>query len=286
MSDIVLLSSKPTLAVMRISTVVMLTGLSVTMLPAPAADWSDTSIGYRTSNRYTEPSISRYISKNIYTLTHASGYAYGSNFFSVDFLESDENDPINGGGGGAQEVYGVYRHTLSLGSVSGSNLGFGPVKDIGFTIGIDRNSKNDAFSPRVRKTVLGPTVVFDVPGYFNVSLLLRKERNHNGIVGTSVTFDDTYGINLAWSMPINMVRGKLTGFLDYIGAKGKDGFGADTAPETLSRAYLMFDIGSFAGKKETFFAGAGYEYWNNKYGVATGPGNDTNALVFAIEAHL
>jgi len=53
----------------------------------------------------------------------------------------------------------------------------------------------------------------------------------------------------------------------------------------LSRVYLMFDVGSFAGKKGTFYTGVGYEYWNNKFGAASGPGNDTKAAMLAAEAH-
>ncbi len=180
---------------LRVCAAGLLVGIATA--PAMAADWSDTSVGYRTSNKFTEPSNPERISKDIYSFTHVSGYKYGVNFFTADFLQSDDKDPANGGGGGAQEVYAVYRHTLSLSAVSGVSMKFGPIKDLGLTAGIDRNAKDDAFAPRVRKTVLGPTIMFDVPGFFNASFLLRKERNHNGIVGKSVDFDDTFGVVVA-----------------------------------------------------------------------------------------
>lgn len=211
---------------------------------------------------------------------------YGANFIAVDFLESDENDPISGGGGGAQEVYGVYRHTLSLSRIFNTKVIFGPIKDAGLTIGFDRNSKNDPVSPRVRKTIVGPTFIFDTPGSFSVNVLLRQGRNHNGIVGTAVVFKDTWGVSLGWGMPVNAWNAKFDGFLDYIAAKGKDGFGADTGPETVARTYLMFDIGSLFGPEQTFYAGAGYEYWHNEFGVASGPGNRTNAPMLALRAYL
>lgn len=255
-------------------------------MPSRAADQSEAWLGYRTSTRFTEPAISQYVAKNIYAFGYVSRYKYGTNFIAVDFLESDENDPISGGGGGAQEVYGVYRHTLSLGQLFDTKIKFGPIKDVGVTIGFDRNSKNDPVSPRVRKAMIGPTFIFDAPGFFSVSFLLRQERNHNGIVGTPVTFEDTWGVSLGWDIPVSVWNAKFDGFLDYIAAKGKDGFGADTAPETVSRTYLMFDIGSFFGKKQTFYAGAGYEYWNNKFGVASGPGNQTNAPMLTLRAYL
>lgn len=252
----------------------------------PAADWSDTSVGYRVGDKFHEPCCNTTdIHKDIFSFTHVSGYKYGSNFFTADFLMSDSHDPAAGGGGGAQEVYAVYRHQLSLGAVSGKSLAFGVVKDIAVTAGFDLNSKDDAFGPRVRKFVLGPTFKFDVPGFFDMSLLYRTEHNHNGIVGKSVSFKPTYGVSLAWGIPLKSINAKFDGFLDYVGPKGKDGFGFDTKAETLARAYLMYDVGHLAGKPGTFYAGIGYEYWNNKFGGNSKNYGKTSAPMLALEAH-
>lgn len=259
--------------------------ISCIALPTLAADWSDNSVGYRYGTQFTEPANPNDIQKDIFSFTHVSGYKYGINFFTVDFLLSDDKDPPAGGGGGAQEVYAVYRHQVIYGAVTGKPMAFGPIKDVALTAGFDLNSKNDAFAPRVRKFVLGPTLKFDVPGFLDLSLLFRGERNHNGIVGKSVKFDNTYGISLAWGIPIKSLGAKFDGFVDHVGKKGKDGFGLETAAETLMRAYIMFDVGRFAGKKDTFYAGVGYEYWRNKFGAAAGPGNDTDAPMLALEAH-
>lgn len=253
---------------------------------ASAADWSDTFVGYRVGNSFHEPCCSTTdIHKNIFSITQVSGYKYGMNFFTADFLMSDRNDPAVSGGGGAQEVYAVYRHQLSMTAVSHHSHAFGVVKDIALTIGGDLNAKDDAFGPRVRKLVIGPTIKFDVPGFFDVSLLYRTEQNHNGIVGASVHFDPTYGISLAWGIPFKAIHSKLDGFLDYIGPKGKDGFGFETKAETLARAYLMYDVGSLAGKAGTFYAGVGYEYWNNKFGGNPNNYGKTKAPMLAAEAH-
>jgi hypothetical protein len=55
-------------------------------MTAGAADWSDTSIGYRYGTRFAEPYGRTDIQKNIYSLTHVSGYKYGTNFFNADLL--------------------------------------------------------------------------------------------------------------------------------------------------------------------------------------------------------
>ena len=250
-----------------------------------AAAWSDTYVGYRYGDKFHEPCCSKTdIRKDIFSLTHVSGYQYGINFLTADFLRSDKNDPAKGGGG-AQEVYALYRHQLLLSPVSGKSLAFGPIKEVALTAGFDLNSKNDAFAPRVRKFVLGPTLKFDVPGFFDVSLLYRTELNHNGIVGKSVEFDPTYGVSLAWGIPIKSINAKFDGFLNYIGRKGKDGFGFETKAETLARAYLMFDVCNLAGKPQTFYAGVGYEYWNNKFGGNANNDGKTNAPMLALEIH-
>ena len=61
--------------------------------PASAADWSDTAISWRYGQRFREPFNPADIKKNIFALTHASGYKYGTNYFNVDLLQSDSNDP-------------------------------------------------------------------------------------------------------------------------------------------------------------------------------------------------
>jgi hypothetical protein len=257
------------------------------MAPAPsgAADWSDTALGYRYGTQYREPFNPEDITKNILSLTHASGYKYGSNFFDVDMLRSAHNDPASGGGGGAHEVYTVYRTTLSLSKAFGIATKHGVIRDIGVTAGFDFNAKDDPFSARVFKTALGPKVSFDVPGFFDVAVVWLTEHNHNwfasppGFGGAGcvespeqtcnadVHFKDTAGIEAAWLIPFSLgLPAKVQGFLEYVGEKGKDGTGAQTRPETLFEIALLWDVGSAMGHKDAIFAGVGYQYWKNKFG--------------------
>jgi len=255
--------------------------------PVAAADWSDTYIGYRYGRDYREPYNPNDIAKNIFSLTHASGYKYGSNFFNVDMLKSNNQDLASGGGGGAQEVYVVYRTTLSGSAVFGTPLKFGGIiRDIGLTGGFDFNAKDDQFSARVYKWALGPKISFDVPGFLDVALVWRSEHNHNWyatsaqfggagclpdpqtVCDPNIKFKDTGAVEAAWLIPfpLGSVPFKFQGFLNYIGAKGRDGQGAGTSPETLLEFALMADVGSLAGHKDAVFAGVGYQYWHNKFG--------------------
>jgi hypothetical protein len=261
--------------------------LTLNVSTAYAADWSDTSLGYRHGNKFREPFNTNDISKDILSFTHASGYKYGSNFFTVDMIRSSDKDPVNGGGGGAHEAYAVYRTTFSGSKILGwdfKNSGF--IRDVGLTAGFDFGAKNDQFSPRAWKTAIGPKFSFNVPGFWDVAVVHRTERSHNwfatgpgfggfGCVASStrvcnpdVHFDNTFALETAWMIALGQlgVPARFQGFLSHIGKKGKDGTGAETAAETYTEIALMFDVGSLAGHKDAIFAGIGYQYWRNKFG--------------------
>ena len=67
-------------------------GMTLSLL-TNAADWSDTSIAWRYGTQFAEPFETNDITKHIVTLTHVSGYKYGTNFFNVDMLYSNNKDP-------------------------------------------------------------------------------------------------------------------------------------------------------------------------------------------------
>lgn len=269
-----------------------LLALGLVTLTLPAADWSDTSLGFRTGNKFQEPGIADAIKKDIIFLNHVSGYSLGSNFFNVDMLKSDSKDPMNSEGpgksGGAQEVYIAYRHALSLSKLTGHKIEFGPVRDMELTAGFDYNAKNTQFAPSVFKVLAGPTFCFKVPGFLNVSLLYYKEKNHNAY-GTftpggsmDVSFDPTFQVAAAWgiALPLGGVETKFRGFGTHTGAKGKDGGLVQTKPETLIDAFWMFDASPvFRAKKGTFQVGPGFQYWNAKFGNPTFEPGDKGGMV-------
>lgn len=246
----------------------------VAVAPLTAADWSDTFIAYRTGNKFQEPANDQSMKKDVFSLGHVSGYSLGGNFFSVDMLKSEKIDPANGAGSnGAQEVYVAYRHNLNLSKVFKTKIDFGPVRGIDFTAGFDYNTKNTAFAPSVFKIMAGPTFNFKVPGFLNVGILYYNEKNHNAFGSTkNVSFDPTYQIAGAWgiNVPLGKVDTKITGFGTYTGSKGKDGAQVETKPETLIRAYWMFDASPVFGvRKGAIQIGPGVEYWDNKFGDPT-----------------
>ena len=242
---------------------------------AHAADWSDTSLSFRTGSQFREPFNPVDIKKNIFGLTHVSGYKYGSNFFNVDFLQSDNNDPASlSQTAGAQEAYLVYRNTIDFGKLQGSDIKFGPIRGVGATVGFDWNTKNDVgYNSRKRMLVIGPTLMWDVPGFLNTSILLLSESNApSGAFPPISNVKSRYSykvhpmLTANWGIPIAGVA-SFEGYANFIASKGKDEVGSDTGAETNIDMQVMFDLSSALGAgKNTFRLGLEYQYWNNKFG--------------------
>jgi len=268
---------------------------------AHAADWSDTSIGVRTGEKYAEPFNTKDIKKTIVDFNHVSGYKYGSNFFNIDFLLSDKNDPAGAGStNGAQEVYVVYRHTLDLEKVTGTPMKFGFVRGVGATLGFDANTKTDAgYNSKKRMLVAGPTFNVDVPGFLSVSLLALFESNAPFNTFSKVStprrsYDTHPMLTAAWGIPLGKDTGfSFEGFANFIASKGKlDDKVTDSAAETNIDAQVMYDVGALAGAKGKFKVGLEYQYWKNKFGNKTtavgagaGPGATAKTPMLRAEYH-
>ena len=263
----------------RICKLLALSTIALSGTAALAADWSDTSIGYRTGDSFAEPFNAKDIKKNILSLNHISGYKYGTNFFNADILLSDSTDPAGAGSSnGAQEIYVVYRHTLDLEKTTGTAFKWGPVSGVGLTAGFDINTKTDAgYNSKKQMFVAGPTLMLDVPGVLNVGLLELWESNAPYNTFTKVStprynYDMHPMLNVVWAIPLGKDSPlAFEGFANFIAAKGKSETGADTAAETNIDMQLMYDLSAVAGfKPKSLRVGLEYQYWQNKFG------NDTN----------
>ena len=274
---------QPSKALLRLVCVATLASLATA---SQAADWSDTSIGFRTGNKFAEPFGRNDIKKNIIDLNHVSGYSLGSNFFNVDYLMSDSKDPAGAfSTNGASEVYIVYRHTLDLSKVTGTPMKFTGVNGFGLTAGFDVNAKTDAgYNSKKRMFVAGPTMFVDVPGFLTVSLLMLWESNapYNTFSKVSTprySYKTHPMLTAAWGIPIGGSGFSFEGFANFIASKGKNEFGGDTAAETNIDAQIMYDVGALAGAKGKFKVGIEYQYWKNKFGnPATTPGAGPGAF--------
>ena len=249
---------------------------------AQATEWSDNSFGYRYGTKFAEPFNPQDITKNIVNFTHISGYKYGTNYLNIDFLMSDGND------GNAQEAYVVYRHTLDIGKISDREFKFGPVRGLGLTGGFDWNTKNDpGYASKKRMLALGPTLMMDVPGLLNISLLALWESNFPIGVTNRYTYDTHPMLNLSWGLPVGLTPLAFEGFLNYIASKGVNEFGDPTAPEFNFDGQVMYDLGTPMGlDKNSLRVGLEYQYWRNKFGnPSTVPGSLAKTPMIRIEVH-
>jgi nucleoside-specific outer membrane channel protein Tsx len=285
--------------------------------PLAYAQFQDNSLSYWNSDAFREPDTNngRNIMKNVVTFTHVDGgYKYGDNFVTMNILKSNAGDPTATVCGlaltcdapntiGAIELYFVYRHSVSLSKLTKKKLSFGPIKDVLFTAGVDLETKNTQFAPEKKTPVVGPTFAIKMKkGFWDISTLWVKEWNHDGFGGFDgaqtarynanggVNYQSQAMISTAWLYPFKVGKAPFTfeGFGSISSSKGPDGAGNGTKPETLLHPSINYNFGSLFGEKHNWQIGAGYEYWEHKFGEATkfNPGVDQNAPFVAMTFHM
>jgi nucleoside-specific outer membrane channel protein Tsx len=290
--------------------------LAVTATQARAQGFSDTWIGVRDGTTIANPGEEkggRDVNKIIANVGHFDGWDYGTNFFSVDALFSNANEPANNSSGGSTEFYAVYRGQLSPDKIFGLNTKFGPFSAINFEFGGDAESENSGFSPDKKALVAGPNFHINIPtGFVNVGVHVYHEWNNNAICnggsgpgecifngghGGPVNFATTAEFEVVWLYPMAWTGLPLDfrGFTNIVAPKGKDGFGNQTATEVLARPQINLDIGQMMfGKANKLYAYFQVELWLNKFGndgglkvdgVKVNPSVDEVSPVFGIEYH-
>jgi hypothetical protein len=78
-----------------------------------------------------------------------------------------------------------------------------------------------------------------------------------------VNFNPTWEIETAWRIPLAFtgLPLRLDGFMNVVGPKGRDGFGADTEVEVLAEPQLTLDLGQLVfDRPHKLDAFVGYQY--------------------------
>lgn len=275
--------------------------LAASATQVQAQGFSDTWIGVRDATTVANPGGekgSRNVNKVIANVGHFDAGAYGSNFFSVDALFSNANEPAVNSSGGSTEFYGVYRGQFSPDHYLGINTKIGPFSAINLELGGDVETENSAFAPNKKALVAGPNFQLAVPaGFLNIGVHVYHEWNHNGFCADSCTrsggpvdFDTTAEFEIVWLFPMAFTNLPLDfrGFTNIVLPKGKDGFGAQTKTEVLARPSLYLDIGKMAfSKPNKLYAYFQVELWENKFGndASKVSGSEEISPVFGIEYH-
>ena len=294
---------------------------------APFFLFADTQFSYRYQFPTVSPGVqiqnadgsfrSREAPKQIYNLSHADAWAYGTNFFSLDILKSGSQFPAGttnppGSIGspffadyGNTEAYGLYRGTLSLNALTNSKAFTLPgiVKDISLAFGFDANSQNDAFGSKKRDVVGGLNFSFDVPaGFLNLSVHAYKEWNRNGFnlqPDRDQSFDVVPEFEVVYNFPLGFTNLplSLTGFNNIVLPKGRGvqntadfAFNPKRGLEFLSRTNLVLDVGKlFYDQPNKVDAFIGFQYWLNKFGnveTATFKGTEEKSFLAGVAFHI
>jgi hypothetical protein len=232
------------------------------------------------------------IQRHALEMTHLQFWSKGSNFADLMVSQSNMAEPASGGASGATEFYLIWRSNIGLNEIShSSTFRKGPLRDVAVEFGTNLETKNSAYSPAEKTLYIGPNLQMAMPrGYLNVGLHLRKEWNHEAVLGKTDDYDPNFNIEPTWLVPlaIGKVHLAYSGFAEYNTAKGKDSFGSETKPEFLIRSAVSVDLGALLFKKSQLMdLNGGLWYWHNEYGKpSSDPGAEQTTPIVGITFHL
>ncbi|MCV2883723.1 nucleoside-binding protein [Aestuariibacter sp. AA17] len=247
----------------RLFTIPVCIGAMFSSFSLMAANWSTTEVHYQrgtldvpifAQNGVTDADTT------VITLQHASGWDYGDNFFFVDYIDDDEEDGFND-----TDFYAEVYLNFSLSKMTGNNVGFGPVRDIGLLMG--GNFSGDA---KVKKYLPGVRFSMDAPGFafLNLDVTAYFDDSDGVTRGGAPTEDNSYMFDVNWDYPftVGSQHFSITGHAEYIGSRDNE-FGGKVSHWILAQPQFRWDIGhAIFDRKDTIYAGIEYQYWRNKLG--------------------
>jgi nucleoside-specific outer membrane channel protein Tsx len=263
-----------------------LTALALTAaLNAPMASaeiWSNTEVQLQALGELERVGTGGTADTTIITFQHAGGWEYGDNFFFMDYSRYSVNNNANFPVSDSSELYGEWYSNFSLGAITGNDLSFGPVKDIGLVAGFNYAPEVDSawVLPGVRFSLDLPGFAFaqiDVTGYMH-----QGGGNTDSSIFTVVDEDSSFMIDFAWAYPfkVGATSWSIEGHLEYIDGRTQVNNFGTTELESwiLFQPLVRLDVGELIGTPSNrLFAGIEYQYWKNKLGTK---GVDDNTVQF------
>lgn len=255
--------------------------------PAPFFFVNDNSIGYRYEFMATNPGAGK-TPKHVLNFTHFDVWAYGTNFFTVDWLKATNGNRLTGtptatGTEGYTEIYGFFRSTFGFNEVFGTKaFSYGPLTNVSLMVGADLNTDNTQLGSAKRSIEAGIQFSFATPykGFLNLTPTIYKEWQHDGFAAGSalnpsgaVSFDTTWGFEYLWVQPLAFQPLPLTfkAFGTVHGPKGCGepcAVGLERTVEWYAQQNLELDAGKLLGYRPGMYSvWAGYRYWVNKFGI-------------------
>ena len=195
----------------------------------------------------------------VFTIEHSDGWAYGDNYFFIDLAESTTPFYNN------WDIYAEYYANFSLGKITGRDVGFGPVADIGLIAGV-----NWDLDAKVLKYLPGIRFALDLPGFnfANLDFTAYIDDNSGVAKGGAPIQTDSYMIDFNWGYPFSIGRHDfaINGHLEFIDSR-RDSFGNKVEAHLLNQEQIRWDIGkALNGTPGKVFVGLELSIWFNKLG--------------------
>ena len=229
-------------------------GVAVAFAPAAHAEkfFSDSSVTILHSNQYQGVEFDaggnggREVEATFFTFENATVHNWGSTFFFIDRDQGQGNEE------GTDNLYGEFAPNLSGNWLTGSDLSFGPVKDV--FLAAQYEFGDDGSNP-INNYMGGFGLAWDVPGflYFNTSF--------NYVDNEQIS--DDLQLTVTWGAPFNVGSALflIDGYIDWSTAE------SDHESEFQFVPQIKLDVSNFWGEPGVLYAGVEYQYWNNKFGL-------------------
>jgi nucleoside-specific outer membrane channel protein Tsx len=249
---------------------------------ASAEIWGNTEVQLQALGELERVGTGGTADTTIITFQHAGGWEYGDNFFFMDYSRYSVNNDANFPVSDSSELYGEWYSNFSLSAITGNDLSFGPVKDIGLVAGFN-------YAPEVDSAWVLPGVRFalDLPGFAFAQIDVTGYMHQGGgsadsSVFTVVDEDSSFMIDFAWAYPfkIGSTSWSFEGHAEYIDGRTQVNNFGTTELESwiLIQPQVRLDVGELMGTPSNrLFAGIEYQYWKNKLGTK---GVDDNTVQF------
>ena len=265
---------------------------------------NDNSVTYRYEFNATNPGAGE-TPKHAVSFSHFDVWAYGTNFFNIDWLKATNNrappfgtpaapcDAVDPPGtrrcDAYTEIYALVRSTFGWNQIFNTKaFSWGPLTNIEFAVGADVNTDNTTLASAKRSIQGGLQFDFATPykGFINVGAFVYKEWQNDGFAAQGVgnglnlsgkvDFDPTWAIEALYVQPLAFQPLPLT-FKSFAVIHGPKGCGEPCGPvgpglkrttEYLTQQTLLLDVGKLAwGKPDQFAVWTAYRWWKNKFGI-------------------
>ncbi|WP_440875863.1 hypothetical protein [Thalassotalea sp. PLHSN55] len=257
------------------TTYALILATSLLSAASTAETWSNTEVQLQLGGDLEVVGAGDTSQADIITFQHAGGWEYGDNFFFVDHTRWSGGPADN-----TSEFYGEWYSNFSLGKITGNEIKFGPVKDIGIVAGFN-------FAPEVDSTWVLPGVRFalDLPGFAFAQIDVTAYIHQGGGSADSANFtvldeETSYMVDFAWAYPFSIgnTNWSIEGHLEYINGRTQTNNFGTTELESwiLFQPQIRLDAGELMGMNAgKMFVGIEYQYFKNKLGEK---GTDDNAV--------